>query len=96
MILIATVVALVAAIAAHHGVGLQHDDGMSAVAQMCLAVIAAAATALLSSGFARVGGKRLRAGLVRRPRGALSAPGVPVARARHGPAAVSVLCVDRR
>lgn len=94
--LIAAVIALVGATAAHHS-GMLHDDGaMSAVAQMCLGIVAAAGAAMLTIGLAALLLERPRARPLPMAAGALCVPAVPVARARHGPAAVWALCVDRR
>ena len=96
--LIGTVLALAGAVAAHHSAMLidthQHA-GMGAVAEMCLGVLAAAGVALLAAALAVVALGRWRPMLIGRAVGAMRAPNVPVTRARHGPAAVAVLCVSR-
>jgi hypothetical protein len=96
---IVTVLALSAAIAAHHSglaMDMHHDAGMSAVAQMCLGVFAAVGAALAAAGLSVIALSRWRPTLSLPAAGALRMPDVPVARARHGPAVVSVLCVCRR
>jgi hypothetical protein len=97
---IATVLAIAGLLALHHS-GLLTDDmqrhaGMGTVVQMCLGVVTALGTVVLAAALAV--GARGRAQLTPRllPAGALSARVVPVTRARHGPAAVSCLCVSRR
>ena len=96
---IATVVAIAGLLALHHSGGLsdmQHHAGMGTVIQMCLGVFTAVGAAVLAAtlavgarGRGQLTPRRLRAS-------ALPAPAAPVARARHGPAAVSCLCVSRR
>ncbi len=96
----AAILALVGVTAAHHGGGalidMQHDMGMNAAVEMCLAVFTAVASALVLATMAAVALGRRRPALTLLAAGALTASDVPVARARHGPAAVAVLCVDRR
>jgi hypothetical protein len=93
-------VAVVAsAITAHHS-GLpmaMHDGaGMGSVVEMCLGVFTAVGAALVAAGFAVLALGRWR------PARMLPAPAprrvaiAPVARARHGPFVVCVLCVSRR
>ncbi len=84
--------------AAHHGgplIDMQHDDVMSAAVEMCLAVFTAIAT-VGALGCAVLRLQQWRPSLALFVRAAVTVPRVPVARARHGPAAVSVLCVSRR
>jgi hypothetical protein len=90
---------LVGVVAAHHSgalVDMQHDMGMNAAVEMCLAVFTAAGATLAATGLAVVALGRWRSTLTLLPAGVLRALAVPVAKARHGPAAVSVLCVSRR
>jgi len=97
--MIAAVVAFVSVIAAHHsGLDAQRVSGVhaTAVADMCLGVIIAAGAGLAAFGFARMALTGRRSVGTPIAHGPVHAPPVPVARARHGPAAVSVLCVDRR
>lgn len=96
---IVTVLALSGVIAAHHSglaMEMHHDAGMSAVAQMCLGVFAAVGAALATAGVSLIALSRWRPTLSLPAAGTLRLPDVPVARARHGPAVVSVLCVCRR
>jgi len=96
--LMAAVLVLGGLTAAHHGgpfMDMQHDDDMSAAVQMCLAVFTAIAT-VVALGCAVLRLRQWRPALTRLAGGTLTVPRVPVARARHGPAAVSVLCVSRR
>jgi len=81
--------------AAHHGGLDAHDDGMSAAVELCLAVFTAVAT-VGALGCAVLGLQQWRPARTLLSSGTLTLPRVPVARARHGPAAVSVLCVSRR
>lgn len=83
--------------AAHHGGPLMgaHDDGVGAAVGMCLAVFTAIAT-VGALGCAVLGLQQWRPVLTLVSSATLTLPRVPVARARHGPAAVSVLCVSRR
>lgn len=74
---------------------VQHDDGMSAAVEMCLAVFTAIAT-VVALGCAVLRLPQWRPALTRLASKTLAVQRVPVARARHGPAAVSVLCVSRR
>jgi hypothetical protein len=75
---------------------MQHDPGMSSIVEMCLGVFTAVGAVLLGVGVAVLALGRWRPGPV------LAAPLmrrvaiVPVARARHGPFVVCVLCVSRR
>lgn len=96
---LATVLVLAAIIAAHHG-GLAmsaHDDmGMSAVAEMCLGVFTAVGAALVAVGFAILALGRWRPALHVLPAVTPPARPAPVARARHGPGLLSLLCVSRR
>lgn len=96
---IATVLALVGTLAAHHSGALmhaEHDSGMVAVIEMCLAAFTAVGAALVAVAVAVVALGRWRPALTLLAAGALTVPDVPVARARHGPAAVWFLCVIRR
>lgn len=97
--LIATVLTLVGVVAAHHSgvlMDMQHDMGMNAAVEMCLAVFTAVGAALVAVVLAVVALGRWRPALTLVPACGLTAPEVPVAKARHGPAAVSILCVNRR
>jgi len=97
--MIAAVLAVAFVIAAHHsgiGMDMPHDAGMSAVAQMCLGVFTAVGAALAAAGLAVLALGRWQPTLTLSPSAPLPASPVPVARARHGPAAVSFLCVSRR
>ena len=96
--LMAAVLVLGGLTAAHHGgpiMDRQHDDGMGPAVEMCLAVFTAIAT-VGALGFAVLRLQGWRPALTLLARAAVTVPRVPVARARHGPAAVSVLCVSRR
>ena len=86
-------------VAVHHSgavVDLHHDMGINAAAEMCLAVFTAAGTTLAAAGLAVLALGRWRPTFTLLPVGVLAALEVPVAKARHGPAAASVLCVSRR
>ena len=96
---IGVVVALVGLIAAHHSAvftDMHHDAGMHAVVELCLGVFTAVGAALVAVAVAIVVLKRPRALPAGLTTGSVVVPGVPVARARHGPAVVCVLCVSRR
>jgi O-antigen ligase len=94
------VLAVAFVIAAHHsgtGMDMPHDAGMGrAVAQMCLGVFTAVGAALVAAGLAVLALGRWQPTLTLSLSAPLPASPVPVARARHGPAAVSFLCVSRR
>jgi apolipoprotein N-acyltransferase len=93
------VLAVAFVIVAHHsgvGMDMHQDAGMSAVAQMCLGVFAAVGAAVVAVGLAVLALGRWRPTLTLSPTAPLPVSPVPVARARHGPAAVSFLCVSRR
>jgi hypothetical protein len=97
--LIATVLVIAGLLALHHSAlltDMQHNAGMGTVIQMCLGVFTAVGTAVLAAALAV--GARGRGQLTPRllRTSALPAPAAPVACARHGPAAVSHLCVSRR
>ena len=97
--LIATVVALAGLIAAHHRGGLlemDHEAGMGAIVEMCLGVFTAVGAVVVAAGLAVVVLRRHGSLPTLLSAGAGGVPRVPVARARHGPAAVSVLRVSRR
>lgn len=91
---------LAGALAMHHGafemdVGMHHDPMVGAVAQICVGVFTAIGAVLAAAGIGIVP-------LWRRPvlappsfRRAVRMRSIAV-RARHGPAAVSFLCVSRR
>jgi len=97
---IVIVLVLSGVIAAHHsGVGMAMHDGsggMAAVAQMCLAVFTAVGAALVAVRRTVLALGRWRPALTLCPSTPLAASPVPVARARHGPLAMSFLCVSRR
>lgn len=95
---VATVLALVGVIAVHHSgvTDMQRDMGIHAAVEMCLAVFTAVGAALVAVNLAGVALGRWSPKRRLLAAGALTAPAVPVAKARHGPAAVSVLCVSRR
>jgi hypothetical protein len=95
---LAAVIALACAIAVHHSLMDMHqlDAGMGAVAEMCLGVFTSVGAALAVAGWAVLALGRWRPGRMPLLGAALRVPSVPVARARHGPAAVCVLCVSRR
>lgn len=83
----------------HHSgafVDVQHHIGVDAAVEMCLAVFTAVGAALATAALAGRGFGGWRPAPPRRATAALTVPRVPVARVRHGPAAVSVLCVSRR
>lgn len=93
------ILAVAFVIAAHHsgvGMDMHQDAGMNAVAQMCLGVFTAVGAALVAVGLAVLALGRWRPTLILSARAPLPASPVPVARARHGPSAVSFLCVSRR
>lgn len=95
----ASVLILGGLIAAHHGgplVDEQHDNGMNAAVEMCLGVFTAVGAALVALSCAVIALERWRPMLTLIASGTLTVPRVPVTRVRHGPAAVSVLCVSRR
>jgi apolipoprotein N-acyltransferase len=97
-VMIFAVLAVAFVIVAHHssvGMDMHQDAGMSTVAQMCLGVLTAVGAALVAVGLTVLALGRWRPTLILRAAGAMRAPVVPVARARHGPAAVAVLCVSR-
>lgn len=97
--LVAAVLVLSGLTAAHHGgplMDMQHDVGMSAAIEMCLAVFTAIGGVVAALGCGGLAVGRRRATLRLLGGGPLTIAPVPVARARHGPAAVSVLCVSRR
>jgi apolipoprotein N-acyltransferase len=97
--MIFAVLAVAFVIAAHHSgvrMDMHQDAGMSAVAQMCLGVFTAVGAILIAVGLAVLALGRWRPTLTLSPSAPLPASPVPVARARHGPAAVSFLCVSRR
>lgn len=86
-------------IAVHHtdaGTDMHPDTGMGAVAKMCLGVFTAVGAALVCVGLAVLALGRRRPALVLAARPLLLANAMPIARARHGPATVSLLCVNRR
>jgi hypothetical protein len=93
--LIAAIVTLAGLLAAHHGALLEmdHHGAIGAVVELCLGVFTAVGVVLAAAGIGRVVLKRQRAVLTVGAGGVLR---VPVARARHGPAVVCVLCVSRR
>jgi hypothetical protein len=93
--LIAAIVTLAGLVAAHHGALLEmdHHGAIGAVVELCLGVFTAVGVVLATAGLALVVLKRERAVLTA---GAGAVLRVPVARARHGPAVVCVLCVSRR
>jgi hypothetical protein len=96
---IATVLAIAGLLAVHHSgllMNIHQHDRMGTVIQMCLAVFTTAGASLVAAATV-LGTRRLwHLAIKLLPAGALPAPAVPVARARHGPAAVSLLCVSRR
>lgn len=96
--LMGAVLVLVGLTAAHHGGSLMdmHHDRVSAAVEMCLAAFTAVGAAVVALGCAALALQRRRPALTLLASGALTAPRVPVARARHGPAVVSILCVSRR
>lgn len=96
---VAAVLALAAVISAHHSglpVTAHHDMGMSVVAEMCLGVFTAVGAALAAVGFAVLALGRWRPVPIVLPTVALPARPAPLARARHGPQLLSLLCVSRR
>lgn len=97
--LIAAVIALAGLLAVHHSgalMDIHQHAGIGAMIEMCLGVFTAVGACLLAAttGFLPLRRWRPNRALLRRA--PASAPDAPVARARHGPAAVSVLCVSRR
>jgi hypothetical protein len=96
---ITAVLALAGLLAVHHSgalMDMHEHSGMGAVIQMCLGVFTAVGAALLAGAVAVVAlGRRCPTrGLLRG--GAIRPLDAPLTRARHGPAAVCVLCVSRR
>jgi hypothetical protein len=74
---------------------MHEHGGVGAVIQMCLGVFTAVGAAFVAVTAALITLRR-RPTRVLLPRAASSALDAPLARARHGPAAVSILCVRRR
>lgn len=96
---IVAVITLAGLIAAHHSVMLMeshHEAGTLAVVEMCLGVFTAVGAAIASVGVGSLALGRWRPSLTLRAPGSARGLGAPVARARHGPGLVSVLCVSRR
>lgn len=96
---VATVLAFAGLITVHHaGLPMDPHHGMAAssVIEMCLAVFTAVGAAVAAAGFAALapGGWRRVPAMPRAA--ALPARRVPLARARHGPGLLSLLCVSRR
>lgn len=95
--LIAAVLVLSGMVAAHHsGMDTQHEAAMGAAVELCLGVFTAIGTVLVASGCTVAAAARWRPALTLLSTGTPTPTKVPVARARHGPAAVAVLCVSRR
>ena len=95
----ATILALAAGLAAHHSGALadmQHHIDVNAALEMCLAVSTAVGAALAAATVPVIAFAGRRRAPASHGTDALTAPEAPVARARHGPAAVAVLCVSRR
>ncbi|MCA1698641.1 MAG: hypothetical protein LC790_06975 [Actinobacteria bacterium] len=95
---IAAGLTLAGAIAAHHSGGLMdmhQDTGIGAIVELCLGVFTAVGVVLVAVGL-RVVALRWPRAPIALAAGAMRALGAPGARARHGPAAVAVLCVSRR
>jgi len=93
------VLLLAGLIAVHHGgalMNMQHDSGMGAVAEMCLGIFTAVGSAIVAAGLAVVALGRWRPAPRLLPDRVEHGAGVAVARARHGPATLSLLCVIRR
>jgi len=92
--LLAAIVTLSSLIAVHHSGGLLEMDhgGIGAVAEMCLGVFTAAGVVLAAGAAVAV----LKRKWAMHAAGAGAVMRVPVARARHGPAVVCILCVSRR
>jgi hypothetical protein len=97
--MITAVLALTALLAMHHSgalMDLHQHAAMGAVIQLCLGVFAAVGAVLAAAAVAVVALGRRRPVRARLPGAAISALDAPPAQARHGPAAVCVLCVSRR
>jgi hypothetical protein len=97
--MIIVVLAPTGLLAVHHSgalMDLHPHTGMGAVIQMCLGVFTAVGAVLAAAAVAVVALGPRRPTRARLPGGATSALDAPLARARHGPAAVCVLCVSRR
>jgi hypothetical protein len=92
------VVTLAGLIAAHHSalqMDMDHHEALGAVAELCLGVFTAVGAAVIAVAVALLALGRRRSPRTARMTGPSPAR-LPVARARHGPAVVAVLCVDRR
>jgi hypothetical protein len=99
MAMLLAVVVVACAITAHHSgvpTDMHHDTGMSSVVEMCLGVFTAVGAALLAVGVAVLVLGRWRAGRMLRAPVMRRVAMAPIARARHGPFAVRVLCVSQR
>lgn len=84
----------------HHGafemdVGMHHDPIVGAVAQMCVGVFTAVGAVLAAAGIGIIPLRRRPVPAPPSFRHAVAVRSV-AGRARHGPAAVSFLCVSRR
>jgi hypothetical protein len=99
MVMLLAVVVVAGAITAHHSgmpMDMHHDPGMSSVVEMCLGVFTAVGAALLAVGVAVLALGRWRPVRMLRAPSMRRAAMAPIARARHGPFVVCVLCVSRR
>ena len=97
--LVTAIVALGAAIAAHHsmvpvGDG-HHPIDVGAVAEMCLGVLAAVGAAVLAAALGSIEMGRWCPALVLAPL-TLTSARIPESRGRDGPALLRLLCVCRR
>jgi hypothetical protein len=95
---IAAVVALVGLLAVHHSgvlMDIHEHAGMGAVIQMCLGVVTAVGAVVLAAAAELLPLRRRHPDRTPPARAGTSVLAAPLARARHGPAAVSVLCVIR-
>jgi hypothetical protein len=92
------VFALGVAIAMHHSspsmTGMDHDAGMGAVAEMCLAVFAAVGAAVVAVALGILALGRWRPALMLAP-ALLQVARTPAPRGRDGPALLRLLCVCR-
>lgn len=95
---VATVLVLGLITVHHAGVPMDphHDMGMSSVIEMCLDGFTAVGAAVAAVGFAVFALGRWHPVPAMVPAAALAARPVPLARARHSPELLSLLCVSRR
>jgi len=96
----AAVIALGAAIVVHHSGmvmgGMPDHDGMSAAIELCLGVLTAVGTAVMTVAFGMLALGRWRPAPVLAPLGLVLQAHQPIPRARAGPPLLTLLCVSRR